>query len=103
MLDESQHLLLHDVCLLWLWLEPKLTHSFSGEIVDKHRELFMKGLLGTGKSFGWRQIGIPDCDWLASAKSKLDLAGAKSICQIVIGTQKTPSHLMKSGWLAPNR
>jgi len=34
---------LHDIVLLWLWLEPKMEKEFTGTVMDSHRDLFMKG------------------------------------------------------------
>ena len=45
-LTEEQHVLLHDICCLWVWLEPKLRSSFSGAICDKHCKMFSDGMLG---------------------------------------------------------
>ena len=45
MISEDEHALLHDVCCLWEWLVPKLKKEFPGSVVERHVELFMKGLL----------------------------------------------------------
>jgi hypothetical protein len=42
-LDLDAQCLLHDVCCLWIWLRAKLVLSFSGEVIQKHDELFMNG------------------------------------------------------------
>ena len=38
-------MVLHDCVCLWLWLLPRLEKQFPGEVVEKHKELFEKGLL----------------------------------------------------------
>ena len=45
-LTEQQHLLLFDTCCLWLHLEPLMEGEFPTSVVERHKELFMKGTLG---------------------------------------------------------
>ena len=88
-LSEDGHILLHDVCCLWVWLLPKLLSSFPGNTVKQHEELFHKGFLGS------------ELD-LAPAKLWMNLAGAEKIPIGVIGSPRNPSQLSTSIWLWPS-
>lgn len=50
-LSEDDHLALFDSCALWLWLLPKMRNKFPSEIIDRHVDLFNKGLLG--QCYAW--------------------------------------------------
>jgi|OrbCmetagenome_4_1107370.scaffolds.fasta_scaffold442286_2 hypothetical protein len=45
-LGEEQQQLLHDVCALWVWLQPRLKSAFSGAVVSKIDKMFWDGTLG---------------------------------------------------------
>ena len=44
-LSADEHAMLHDCCCFWLWLVPKMTMEFPGEVIARHQELFYKGPL----------------------------------------------------------
>ena len=44
-LNEEQHVLLHDVCCLWVWLVPHLREAFPGTVLEKHKAMFEQGML----------------------------------------------------------
>ena len=56
-MDLESHIMLHDVACLWVWLLPKLSSTFPGEVVDRHIELFFKGFLGLGVL----RVAVPAC------------------------------------------
>ena len=41
--SEDEHILLHDICCLWVWLRPKMAAEFPGHVVKRHDDLFAKG------------------------------------------------------------
>lgn len=49
-LDPDQQVLLHDVCVLWLWVKKHMERRFAGEVVQQHEELFRDGRFGI---YGW--------------------------------------------------
>ena len=44
-LDEEAQMQLHDNCCLWHYLRPKLESAFPKGVVQKHYEMFMRGIL----------------------------------------------------------
>ena len=42
-LDEEQSVLLFDICCVWIWLRRHMVNEFTGNVVDQHDGLFMKG------------------------------------------------------------
>ena len=44
--SEDDHILLHDVCCLWVWLRPKMVAEFPGHVVKRHDDLFAKAFPG---------------------------------------------------------
>ncbi|CAL1153018.1 unnamed protein product [Cladocopium goreaui] len=65
-LSDEQHYLLFDIVCLWLWLLPKLVKNYPSDIVQKHHELFHKGLLDkdlgsvmkAGEEFDYQRIAF---------------------------------------------
>lgn len=51
-LDPEQQVLLHDVCVLWLWVKKHMERKFAGEIVRQHEELFRDGLFDIYLAWG---------------------------------------------------
>ena len=41
--SEQDHLLLHEIACLWIWMLPKLEGEFPGDVVSKYADLFSKG------------------------------------------------------------
>ena len=60
-LDEDGHLLLFDVCCLWIWVRASLQKSFNVEIISKHDDMFERGFLACmmmdGQRIGYRHRG----------------------------------------------
>lgn len=50
-LDDEKSMALFDICCLWVWLKERMAKAFSGEIVEQHTALFMKGWLANGLIF----------------------------------------------------
>ncbi|CAK9037631.1 unnamed protein product [Durusdinium trenchii] len=42
-LSEDEHIHLHDICCLWVWLRAELEGAFPSNMVDKYTDLFYKG------------------------------------------------------------
>ena len=71
-LSEQNHLDLHDLTCLWLFVKKAMSASFPGEVVERHQELFDNGHLGLAKKKtnlvvsdrGWPKcFGRLFCDW----------------------------------------
>jgi len=45
-LDLESHILLHDCCVLWLFVQSKMVEIFPGEVVQHHYQLFQQGTFG---------------------------------------------------------
>ena len=63
-LSDEQHADLHDVACCWVWIREQLKKHFTGEMVEKHNEMFASGWLISKKcSKLWA------CFWVAQCKS----------------------------------
>ena len=45
-LDIDGHMLLHDCCVLWIWIKNKMVDLFPGEVLQQHDAWFEQGFLG---------------------------------------------------------